>query len=120
MSTAAYRVGTTSFSSRHLSRARRNPSSSSPTRSPDGAPRGAQPTRQLCFLDEADRPVRPQDRPLKVVERADLLQTHLLGHLVGGHALAAEVVLDQVPVLDDDERQALENLPRPLGAEAEA
>src|SRR4051794_11656889 len=67
--------------------------------------------RRLILLDEADLAVRLENGPLHFVERADLLLPHLLRHLVLGHPLAPEVVVDELPALDDDDRLTFEHLP---------
>src|SRR3954451_2862613 len=64
--------------------------------------------RRLILLDEADRAVRFDNRPVDLVERGDLLLARLFGDLLLGHALALQVVLADLTVVDDPERLALE------------
>src|SRR5438105_399 len=68
------------------------------------------------LLDEADLSARLEHGPLDVVERLDLLSTCFRHQLLGGQTLALQVLLDRLPVLDDDDRLALEQ--RPQAAEA--
>ena len=64
-------------------------------------------------------PLRLDHRPLNVFDRADLLLPRRLGKLFGRDALPAEVLLDHLPILDDDDRVALEHRPRPSEPEVQ-
>src|SRR3954471_21829602 len=66
--------------------------------------------RRLILLDEADRPVRLDDGPRDVVQRADLLLARLLRYLFLRHALASQIPLHDLAVIDQHQRLALEHL----------
>ena len=52
-------------------------------------------------------------------KRPDPLQARRLGEIVEGQAFALEVALDRLPVLDDDDRLAVEYRPQSREAEVE-
>jgi hypothetical protein len=64
------------------------------------------------------RPARLQQGPLHLVERGDLLQARLAGDLLGRDALLAQVPLDDLAVLDQDQRLRLEQRAHPREAPA--
>src|SRR5919108_1325779 len=72
---------------------------------------------RLLLRDEADPAARLEDRPFDVIDRGDLLRACLLGELLGADPLATEVLLDQLPVLHDHDRVAVENAARPAEPE---
>src|SRR5205085_903029 len=67
----------------------------------------AQPLWLVALLDEADRAARLEHAPRDLVERADPLHASRLGEVVERQALAPEVALDRLPVLNDDDRLAV-------------
>src|SRR5437660_1034759 len=71
------------------------------------------------LLDEADLPRRLEDGPSDLIERLDLVLPGLLGDVIGGQALAAQVLLDEPAVLDDHHGLALQDGAQPAEPEAQ-
>src|SRR5690349_23750242 len=59
--------------------------------------------------DDADLAARLEDRPLDVLEVRHLVLARRLGDLLDRQSLPLEVPLDHLPVLDDDQRLAVED-----------
>src|SRR3954452_7481114 len=80
---------------------------------------GCRRSGSALFLDEADVPAGLDDAPLDLVEGGDLLLAHLFGQLVLRHALAIQVVGDELSVLDHDDWKAFQHAPSSGGSEAQ-
>src|SRR3954468_2193962 len=80
----------------------------------------AHPPEPVALLrDEAHVAAALEDAPRHVVDRRDLLHAHLLRDLVFGEPFALQVALDQIAVLDDDDRLTLQHPSRAPRSEAE-
>src|SRR5581483_4531407 len=62
----------------------------------------------LRSFDEAHAAARFEDAPLDVVEPLDALPARLLGYVVDVQPFGAEVLLDRLSVLDEDQRRAFD------------
>src|SRR5690242_13303252 len=65
--------------------------------------------RRLILLDEADLSARLEHGPPNLVERVDLLKARLRGDLLLRQPVAAQVLVDHLAVLDQDQRLAFED-----------
>src|SRR3954469_9123290 len=65
-----------------------------------------------ALRDEADLPARLEHRPADLLERVDLLVTRLRRNLLRRQAVAPQVLVDDIAVLDQDQRLALEDRPQ--------
>src|SRR5438045_1681443 len=71
-----------------------------------------------ALRDEAELAARLQHRPFDLVERLHLLRPGLLHQVLHRQAFAAQILLDRLAVLDEDQRLPVEH--RPEAGEAEA
>src|SRR5207244_1934114 len=75
--------------------------------------------QRSVLLDEGDLAGRLEDGPLHLVEPLDLLAPRLLHHVVERQPLGAQVALDRLSVLHDDQRSPLDHLLRETRLEDE-